>query len=74
MGGLSRGGRRYPERHGTTTNDLINANCLSNPNVLEIGQQIRVPRTPLWAVAIFPDFSKQRTEGLTLVVTNIPEN
>gem|GEM_PF-798225 len=34
------------QRTGTTAAQLATANCLSNPNLIAVGQQMRVPRQP----------------------------
>lgn len=34
-------------RSGTTTSALATANCLSNPGLISVGQQLRVPRQPV---------------------------
>lgn len=34
-------------RTGATTAQLVSANCLANPNLIEVGQAIRVPRQPV---------------------------
>lgn len=34
-------------RSGTTADVLVAANCLSNPNVIVVGQRLRVPRSPV---------------------------
>lgn len=37
---------RIAQRVGTTTNVLVSANCLSNANLISVGQGIRVPQLP----------------------------
>lgn len=37
---------RIANRVGSTINDLALANCLDNTNVIQVGQQLRVPRPP----------------------------
>ena len=36
---------KIAQRYGTTTWTLVSANCLSNPNLLYVGQRLRVPPT-----------------------------
>src|SRR5207253_2544409 len=37
---------RVAVRAGTTTTELIQANCLTNANLISVGQALRVPRQP----------------------------
>ena len=41
-------------RTGTTVEALVHANCLDNPNLLEVGAQLRVPRFPVNNTPIIP--------------------
>jgi hypothetical protein len=41
---------RLAERAGTTAQQLASANCLSNANVIAVGQPLRVPRQPNTAI------------------------
>jgi LysM repeat protein len=37
------------QRTGTTVNEIVQASCLTNPNLIEVGQELRVPQDPTLA-------------------------
>ncbi|MBN2470284.1 MAG: LysM peptidoglycan-binding domain-containing protein [Anaerolineae bacterium] len=39
---------RIAQRIGSSANELTTANCLANPNLLEVGQRLYVPRLPVY--------------------------
>lgn len=39
---------RIAQRIGSSANELTTANCLTNPNLLEVGQRLYVPRLPVY--------------------------
>jgi murein DD-endopeptidase MepM/ murein hydrolase activator NlpD len=47
-------------RSGTTTNALIEANCLANANLIMVGQKLRVPNVP---TTVTPAVTKTSTPG-----------
>src|SRR5690606_6238553 len=38
---------RIAQRTGSSTGELALGNCLNNVNIIEVGQQLRVPRQPI---------------------------